>query len=258
MTKKAKMLALTLITSLILLAAVSCAVSVKAQTTATVVVLDSVGGTVNPAGTNTYSDGTSVTLTATPTDEGFIFSNWVVSSEAGDVVETSNPLTLTVMGGATYAVQAIFQPIQIAPGGQVPSDMSTAAIVLVLPSAGGTTSPPAGTYALADATSLMLTATPQSGWDFSHWTICGEETSHGGAPVNWSPAENPYNVNHGYGATYYYQAVFDQQGSSVPTPTPEPGTTIGGMSTDTIIIIALVVVIVVILIAFGVYATRRR
>jgi hypothetical protein len=81
---------------------------------------------------------------------------------------------------------------------------------------------------------------------------------HGGHPVNWAPAENPYNVNHGYGATYYYQAIFTPEDGTPPVPTPTPTDTIGGMSMDTLIIIALVVVIIVILIAFGVFATRKR
>ncbi len=258
MNKKPKILSLTLIAIVVLLSAI-CAIGVNAQTTATVAILDSVGGTVSadPAGP-IYNDGSEVTLTATPTDETFVFTNWVIASEAGNIESIQNPLTFTVMGGATYAVQAVFQPIQAPPGGQLPPNLDNAAIVIILPSAGGTTNPGPGSYALADATNLMLTATPQSGWNFAYWTICGEVTDHGGAPVNWAPTENPYNVNHGYGYTYYYQAVFTQQGSSAPTPTPAPGATVGGLSTETLIIIALVVVIVVLLIGFGVFSSRKH
>jgi hypothetical protein len=143
-----------------------------------------------------------------------------------------------------------------------PIDISTAAIVVVLTSAGGTTTPPPAVYALKDATSLQLTAVPESGWEFSHWVISGPGLSHGGYPFTATPTENPYNVNHGYGNRFSYQAVFTPIGSTVPTPvgqTPAPtGGTIAGMSTNTWIIIALVVVIIIILIAFGVFAMRKK
>jgi hypothetical protein len=113
---------------------------------------------------------------------------------------------------------------------------------------------------LADASSLNLKATPSAGWQFSHWTICGTQASHGDSPTNWSPTDNPYNVNHGYGDIYRYQAIFTPVGTTAsPTPTPTSSTGgIGGMSTETWIIIGLIVVIVVILIGFGIYATKRR
>jgi hypothetical protein len=96
--------------------------------------------------------------------------------------------------------------------------MSNLAIVVILPAAGGTTTPSPGTYAFDNASSLNLTATPDSGWAFSHWVISGNITSHGAAPLNLEPTDNPYNVNHGYGATFYYQPVFTQ--TNEPTPSP--------------------------------------
>ena len=92
---------------------------------------------------------------------------------------------------------------------------------MVLPAAGGTTIPAPGTYALANATSLQLTAMPDNGWQFSHWVISGSDvtTGHGSAPTNLEPTDNPYNVNHGYGNTYNYQPVFTQSGSTSPSPT---------------------------------------
>ncbi len=255
---KSKIVTLAMISALLLMMTAS---AVNAQGDATVVVLDSVGGTVDPAGANTYPSGTAVTLTASPTDSGYVFDSWIISSEDGDTVSFDNPLTLTVTGGATYAIQAVFAPVQAPPGGNLPTDMGTAAIVVVLTSAGGTTSPAPGTYALADAEQLMLTATADSGYQFSHWTISGFDTGHGDAPTNWTPTDNPYNVNHGYGATYNYQAVFVQAGGATPTPpgsTPTPPPGMGGLTNDQWIIIGLVVVIVVVLIAFGVFAMRKK
>jgi len=261
--KNKKIFTLTALATVLLVAIMAPTfLNATAQGTATVVVLDTVGGTVTPAGTTTYADGTAVTLTATTMDDSFIFSYWIVSSGAGSETLFDNPATLTVAGGETYAVQAIFDVVQPPPGvPSLPDNLATAAIVVVLPSAGGTTSPAQGTYALADATSLMLTATPTSGWQFAYWTICGESTDHGGAPVDWTPTANPYNVNHGYGYTYYYQAVFTPVGSATPTPvgaTPTPPVSVGGLSMETVIIIGLAVVIVILLIAFALFAMRKR
>jgi hypothetical protein len=260
--KNKKVFALTALATVLLVAIMAPTfLSVTAQGTATVVVLDTVGGTVTPAGTTTYADGTGVSLEATAMDDAYIFSYWIVSSDSGSETLFDNPATLTVSGGQTYAVQAIFDVIQPPPGVQaLPTNIASAAIVVVLPSAGGTTTPAQGTYALADATAMMLTATPQSGWQFAYWTICGESTNHGGAPVDWTPDTNPYNVNHGYGYTYYYQAVFTPVGSNVPTPTA--GATnppvVGGLSMETLIIIGLVVVIVILLVAFALFAMRKH
>jgi hypothetical protein len=261
--KNRKIFTLTALAAVLLVAIMAPTfLSVTAQGTATVVVLDTVGGTVDPAGTTTYADGTAVTLTATAMDDTFIFSSWLVSSGAGSETIFGNPATLTVAGGETYAVQAIFDVVQPPPGVQnLPTNIASAALVVVLASAGGTTSPAPGTYALADATQMMLTATPQSGWQFSHWTISGSSTDHGGAPVDLTPTANPYNVNHGYGYTYNYQAVFTPVGSATPTPagaTPTPPVTVGGMSMEMVIIIGLVVVIVILLIAFALFAMRKR
>jgi hypothetical protein len=132
----------------------------------------------------------------------------------------------------------------------------------VLPSAGGTTSPAAGTYAMADATIMQLKATANTGWVFSHWTICGSSMQHGGYPLNYAPTDNPYTVGHGYGYTYYYQPIFTPVGSpgssATPTATASAAGTIAGMSTDTWIIIALVVVIIIMGIGIAVVAMRKK
>jgi hypothetical protein len=256
---KTKILVLSLILAMLLTATFSSA-TVNAQSDATVTVQSSTGGTTDITGTTTYADGASVTINAIP-DTGFVFSTWVVSPSdgSGDMVIADNPLIFTAAGGVTYSVTPVFIVPSSVPGRPLPTDLSTAAIVIVLPSAGGSTIPPAGTYAMANAEALDLTAMPSNGWQFSHWTIYGVDTGHGAAPANFNPTNNPYNVNHGYGATYSYQAVFVPVGSTEPTPTPTSSTGgVGGMSTETWIIIGLVIVIVVILIGFGIYATRRK
>jgi hypothetical protein len=234
--------------------------SVQGQGDATVTVSTATGGTTDITGTTTYPDGTSFTITATA-DNAYAFIDWIITTDAGSTNSIENPYTTTLAGGTTYTIQPEFDLIQAPPGGTLPTQMANAAIVVMLPSAGGTTSPAAGTYAIADATTMQLKATANSGWVFSHWTICGSSMSHGGAPLNYAPTDNPYTVGHGYGYTYYYQPIFNQGtpgASATPTPTASAAGTIAGMSTDTWIIIALVVVIVIMGIGLAVVATRKK
>jgi hypothetical protein len=256
-SKIRKIFALTLLSALLLLSIAS----VSAQGQASVTVLDVLGGTTDPSGTNSYDAGTAVMLTATAI-AGYEFTSWQIVTATSTIVATDNPYTFTVAAGETYAVQPIFDVIQSVPGSLPPTDFSTAALVGVLTSAGGTTDPPPGSYALANAENFDLKAIPNSGWQFSHWIISGPtDTSHGGTPFTLTPTNNPYNVNHGYGYKYYYQAVFTPVGTTEPTPagqTPTPAPGIGGMTTETGIIIALVVVIIIILIAFGIFAMRKK
>ena len=227
MAKTSKVISLILLTSLLLLTAISLtAVGVNAQSKATVNVLDSIGGTTDPAaGTYSYNDGSSVTFTANTDGTGTTvpasFAYWIIASDAGSRTLTDNPMSITVAGGVTYNVQAVFNVIQPITSLNTTADRAAAAIVVVLPAAGGSTVPAPGSYALANATSLKLSAMPDNGWQFSHWVISGSDvtTGHGSAPTNLEPTDNPYNVNHGYGNTYYYQPVFTQSGSTSPSPT---------------------------------------
>lgn len=249
-----------ILVSLILLILLTTAISsTTAQSDATVTVQSSTGGTTDVTGTTSYADGASITINALP-DSEFVFSTWVISPSdgSGDMVIPDNPIIFNVEGGVTYTVTPVFIVPSAIPGRVPVTDLSNAAIVVVLPASGGITIPPPGTYAMANAENLDLIAMPSDGWEFAHWTIYGVDTGHGAAPANWNPTNNPYNVNHGYSATYSYQPVFTPVGTTEPTPTPMPTGTIGGMSTETWIIIGLVVVIIVILIGFGIYASRRH
>ncbi len=251
---------MTLLATLLLAAALM--MTVNAQTQATAIILDSVGGTTDPApGTYNYNDGQVVTLTATP-DPGNAFINWIISTPGANLNDASATTTITVAAGTTYTIQAVFQAISILPNvPYAPFVAGTDAVIGILASAGGTTTPPPGLYYLTNATSFNLQATAASGWQFSHWIIYGPNLSHGGYPYTATPTDNPYNVNHGYGNRYDYQAVFVPTGSTEPTPSGGPTTGPGGMaglSTETWIIIALVIVIIIILIGFGVYEMRKK
>ncbi len=237
----------------LILALASVAVAVNAQGNATITVLASAGGTMTPSGTTTYPDGTDVSLSAAPQDNTWSFQYFIITDSTGaSTTDFSNPTTLTVNGGVTYTIQPVFAPILPinATGGLV--NYSTAAIVVILPSVGGSTSPAAGTYALANATTFQLKATANSGYQFSNWVISGSDisTGHGTYPVNLAPTDNPYIVNHGYGNTYYYQAVF----KPVSTTSPGPSPTIPEMSAAALLSIVAAMGIV----AVGTYAYKRK
>ncbi len=253
MAKKQKVYTFALLMSLAVFAAAGAVnIGAQAQGQATVAFLTSIGGTTNPTGTQTYPDGQTITITATPTDPGYVFSNWVILAGSTTTTSTDNPTSLSVSGGTTYAVQAVFTPVLGPPGGNLPdlANMPDAAIVVVLAAAGGSTTPPPGTYALANATKLNLQANAASGWTFSHWVISGPITGHGSAPLNLEPTDNPYNVNHGYGATYYYQPVFTQSGGASPGPSP----TIPEFSEAAAAVLAVALVAV----AVGTFAYKRK
>ena len=164
--------------------------SVQAQGDATVTVTDVTGGTTDNPGTNTYADGTSFTITATPNDE-YAFVDWIVSTDSGSTNYFDNPLTITLTGGTTYTIRPEFQILIAPPGANLPAPNTNAAIVVVLAAAGGTITPAPGTYALADATNMKITATANSGWQFSHWTISGAPTTHGGYPARLHSNRQP-------------------------------------------------------------------
>ena len=236
--------------------------NVKAQAQAMVTVTSSTGGTTDPApGTYAYADGTVVNFTATGIGTTNEFVQWiVVDSTNGTNFYTDNPLSLTVSGGVNYTVSADFgsaaPPIPYLIPPATTSTASTNAIVVILSATGGTTSPAAGTYSLADVSSFYITAIPDSGFTFAYWVIGGSPLTHGAYSFTDTPTNNPYNVNHGYGNTYTYQPVFLPTSSAVsmPTPTAAPAKT----STDTVIIIALAVVLVIVAILFGAFAYMKR
>lgn len=190
---------------------------VNAQTDneATVVVLPSVGGTTDPEpGTYNYTEGTEITLTATP-NEGFEFLYWIASGDFtpgpgspnivivdGEPISipafpqfdyitfTTNPAQIICGYGYTYQYQAVFAPIASglsSPDSQFqfldPNDFFTEdqnleeiTFITVSSTDGGTTNPETGKYLLSSQVDpdVTLTATPNEGFEFQHWIVTGD------------------------------------------------------------------------------------
>lgn len=114
--------------------------------------ISSVGnGHTSPAGTQQYSEGTSVPVSAIA-DSGNYLVGWTLD---GLSVGTDNPVHVTM--NSNHTLVATFAPI-------VNNFMLT-----INGSLYGTTNPIAGTYQFAQNQSVSLSATPIAGYVFSHW-----------------------------------------------------------------------------------------
>ncbi len=232
--------------------------SVKAQNQATVNISDPTNGSTDPTpGTYNYNDGTGVALTATP-DANFLFANWVISTDTSNDTVTDNPYTLTVAGGVTYNVSAVFvsffsEPTPAAPNYPGPGNTSAYGVVAILHAVGGYTVPAEGAYYFSSGYPINITAYANTDWKFDHWVISGNtSTTHGGYPFTLTPTDNPYSTICGVGYTYAFQPVFTPVSSTTPTTT-------GNISTElTIIIIVVIVVIAVVSAIIGYMVARRR
>jgi hypothetical protein len=252
------------------------------NTLATVVVLPTSGGTTNPApGTYVYGKNTNIVLSATASS-GYKFAYWIaagtvtpghttsqgssiVDPETGQVIAqfprpstgqidslvfTANPTNITCGYGYTYQYQAVFTLINE----PSPSPGSMDAVVIVMPTTGGTVNPSAGRYTYSNSSIISLSATPNSGFVFKYWLVSGDNTPGHGAGGFSSIADpdtgqiiaqfprldasgidtltftnNNLRITCGYGYTYTYTAIFEQAPAPTPTPvattTPNPTTT---------------------------------
>jgi len=239
--------------------------NVKAQSQATVIISESIGGSTEPAsGTYNYDDGTPVILTATPdTAAGYSFYQWTISTDASNDTQTDNPYTLTVTGGVTYTVEALFMLPAIEPifPSNTPLPSPSQAVLVVLHTVGGHTDPGEGSYFTASLSTFKLTAIPDSGWKFSKWVVSGNPvTGQSGSSCTGTSIDNPIHVAYDAGYSYAYQAVFEPTENTIssPTPTPTHAPSTMGISNDLWIAIVLAVVLVIVVIAFGVYASSKR
>jgi hypothetical protein len=112
------------------------------------------GTTVPSAGEHFYAEGTVVDISATP-DGGWQFSGW--TDDAAD--PGAQTTTVTMDGDKTITANfiestgsVVFHNLVIAADGQ------------------GVITPSIGVYSYAHGTSVVVTATPDSGWRFEGWT----------------------------------------------------------------------------------------
>jgi PKD repeat protein len=129
-------------------------------TARTVVIASATGGTTTPAaGTYSYDDGSTLTVTAAPSPS-YSFTGWDVNGSN----YTINPLVITVNQDLT--VQPIFQ--------YTPPTQRT---LTILSGAGGTTVPPVGTQTYNNGASATITATANAGYNFTNWLLDGVSVS---------------------------------------------------------------------------------
>ena len=111
-------------------------------------------GTTNPIGTQTYSAGQGVSITATP-GAGYSFSSWSASPSGS--VSFSNPssasTTMTINGAGT--ITATFTQITYQ---------------VTFASVGSGTTNPIGTQTYSAGQGVSITATPITGYSFSSWS----------------------------------------------------------------------------------------
>jgi len=134
-------------------------------------------GTVSPAQAS-YAPGTQAIVTATPAS-GYTFSHWSGASNS-----TSNPLSITMNNDEILT--AVFEPMYTL-------------TVEVSPYGAGTVNPAQASY--APGTQATVTATPASGYTFSHWSGASNSTS------------NPLNITMNSNKTL--TAVFEQVANAV-------------------------------------------
>jgi len=243
------------------------------QPKAIVVVVASVGGTTDPeAGTYQYNYGDTIKLEATP-NEGYRFLYWSISGtytpghglnqppivfpssvdpeNPGDflpqfpdpsllamdsLILSTNPLT--VICGYGYTFQ--YQPVFMSTATPVPGNNS---IAIVLAGTGGSTNPAPGTYTYPANEDVVLTATPNAGFEFLYWVATSDQTGHDSILTDKSLA-----VNCQQGYTFTYQPVFKPSAAVIST---------GVDPTYLYVAIAVLAIVAVAAIAFAVTRGKK-
>ena len=131
------------------------------------------GGTVSPATQQTdIAPGTQTAITATPAN-GYEFVNWTAS---GGTIANANSAATSVTVNGNTTVTANFQPI------------TYTLAVNRNPAAGGTVSP-ANQTGITAGTTIPITATQATGYEFVNWTVSG------GTVANANSAATSVTVN---------------------------------------------------------------
>jgi len=115
-------------------------------------------GTTDPdSGVHTYDKGADVDVLATPA-AGWELDHWELDGvDVGD----ANPYTVTM--DDYHVLTAVFTEIPPTPEYDLTISVSGS----------GATSPPVGVYTYVEGSHVAVTATPDAGWEFSHWMLDG-------------------------------------------------------------------------------------
>ncbi len=168
-------------------------------------------GTVslNPSG-GTYTAGTQVTLTAVA-NSGYVFSSW-----SGDLTGTTNPTTIIMDSNKSVTANFVQQ-------GQTTTYTLT---INILPQGAGTVSfnPSGGVYAAG--TQVTLTATANSGYQFSYWS--GDALGNNSTVVvtmdsNKTVTANFTSTGGGGGTTYTLLVSIEPSGAGTVSLNPSGG-----------------------------------
>lgn len=138
------------------------------------ITLPTEGGTIkigdDDAASKAYTSGTEVSLTATPATN-YKFVKWTKDSE--DLTETTNPITLTVT--ANTSIAATFKQMHSVTAVSESDAKGTVAVTN-----------PADDNLYDTGSTITVTATPKSGYEFEKWT----KTEN----ASWSSTNNPLNI----------------------------------------------------------------
>jgi hypothetical protein len=141
-------------------------------------------GTTTPnVGTRSFSEGTSVVVTATASP-GWSFNHWLLDSTN---IGSSNPYSITM--NDDHSLIAVFSE-------DPPPSINHELTLFITGS--GSTSPSAGTHSYTEGSIVSITAIADEDWSFSHWLL--DSTNAG--------STNPYSItmNNDYSLT----AVFTE------------------------------------------------
>jgi hypothetical protein len=131
---------------------------VVVSTQCSLTIIEGLGGHISPdAGTYVYGYMENVTVTA-EADNGYMLDQWLLD---GNSYGGQDQLTVTMDGN--HVLQPLFAPVP------------TSLTLTINATAGGTTSPPPGTYAYGYMANVTVTAIPDAGYVFDHWTSVHEE-----------------------------------------------------------------------------------
>ncbi len=162
-----------------------------AQYDLTVKVNPSGGGTTNVT-SGTYDDGTVVHIDATPSS-GYRFDHWTGCDSVSGTV-----CTVTMNSDKTVTANFV---------------KTWRLTVNVNPSGGGTTTPSEGTHVYDDGTSVTVTATPNPGYRFDHWS--GDCTGSGVCTVTMNSDKT---VTANFVKTWTLTVIVEPTGTGTTSP----------------------------------------